>query len=414
MNFFDLLVGFGRGNGPGTSIRYGVFDPGKDASVEPDNLTVLYTCVKILSENFSRVPLLVKDGKERVVPHKVSDLWNSRPNDWMNPQTLRSTSEWERNIVGNSFMEITKNGLTYIPAQEVTDYEISKGKLRYKLSAVSNPRLKDTRAFREIDANKVLHFRGVSNDGILGLSPLSAAFSTHQLMQNATRTVSSFYKNNAMTTHAIERTIPAGGKYEQVIADKKMFAKEYAGTDNAGGTIHLGLGEKIIPLAVKFADQELIQTLEFTRDTITSLYQIPNWMLSANDSQQNVEQQTSTFVSGAMANIANIYASEIAFKMLSRDEIQKGHKIVFDLDALKEVTFGDKVSALTNAVNNGLMTPDQANKRLGFEGVPGEFGQYHFTQAQYIPLERYDEFNQLLKDSPIVNKALTDNRNKDE
>ncbi|WP_025006783.1 phage portal protein [Marinilabilia salmonicolor] len=217
-----------------------------------------------------------------------------------------------------------------------------------------------------------------------------------------------------MSTHAVERTIPAGGSYQNVVADRKLFQEQNAGTDNAGNTIHLGLGEKIVPLAVKFADAELIKTLEFTRDTITSLYQVPNWMLSANDSQQNVEQQTSVFVSGTMANIANIYSNEIAFKMLSKEEIQKGYTIEFDLDSLKEVTFGDKVTALKDAVNNGLMTPDQANKKLGFEGVPGEFGGYHFTQAQMIPLERYSEFNQLLKDSPNVDKSLTDNRYKNE
>ncbi|WP_025006782.1 phage portal protein [Marinilabilia salmonicolor] len=193
MNFFDLLAGFGGGS-PGTKIRYGVFSNKEDAAVEPDNLTVLYTCVKILSENFSRAPILVKDGNGKVVPHKVSDLWNNKPNDWMNPQTLRSTSEWERNIFGNSFMEITPNGLVYLPAQELSDYEIQGGRLKYKLTPISNPRNRDLRVSREIEAKNLLHFRGVSNNGVFGLSPLSAAYSTHQLMQNATRTVSSFYK----------------------------------------------------------------------------------------------------------------------------------------------------------------------------------------------------------------------------
>lgn len=412
MNFFDFLAGLG--GSPGTNIRYGVFDSKENAPVEPDNLTVLYTCVKILSENFSRVPIVVKDETGKVISHRASDLWNHCPNNWMNPQTMRATSEWDRNIFGNSFLEITNNGLVYLPAKEISNYEIQNGKLKYMLTPISNPRIKDHRVSRDIDAKNLLHFRGVSSNGIFGLSPLSAAYSTHQLMQNATQTVSSFYKNNAMSTHAIERTIPAGGSYQNVIADRKLFQDQNAGTENAGNAIHLGLGEKIVPLAVKFADAELIKTLEFTRDTITSLYQVPNWMLSANDSTQDVEQQTSVFVSGTMANIANIYTNEIAFKMLSKEEVQKGYTIEFDLDVLKEVTFGDKVSALKDAVNNGLMTPNQANKKLGFEGVPGEFGGYHFTQAQMIPLERYSEFNQLLKDSPNVEKSLTDNQYKNE
>lgn len=410
MNLFDFLVGFtGGGRGGGRIVRYGIFG-GKDADAEPDNLTVLYTCVKILSDNFSRVPIMVKDGNGRVVVHKASEFWNQQPNGWLNPQTMRSTAEWDRNIYGNSFLEISPNGLEPVLAEEVSDFIRTRNTMKYKLMPVSDPRVRYQRRSREITSNKMLHFRGVSSDGVFGLSPLSAAHATHQLMQNATVTVSNFYKNNAMSTHAIERDVPTGGTYQQVVADRKLFKEENAGVENAGGTIHLPLGEKIVPLAVKFADAELIKTMEFTRDTITSLYQIPNWMLSSNDTNQKVEEQTSAFVSGTMANIANIYANEIAFKMLSKDEKRKGFKVEFDLDVLKEVTFGDKVKALKEAVNNTLMTPDQANKKLGFEGVPGEFGQYHFTQAQYIPIEKYNEYSQLLKDSPSVSKAKSDKR----
>jgi hypothetical protein len=95
--------------------------------------------------------------------------------------------------------------------------------------------------------------------------------------------------------------------------------------------------------------------------------------------------------------------------MLTPAERRKGIHVEFDLDVLLEATFTGKINAFKTAVTNGLMTPDQANRRLGFEGIDAEFGKYHYTQAQYIPLERYTEFSQLKKDSPVVDKALSDN-----
>lgn len=407
MNIWDLFVSLRGLSGTGTHVRYGI--DGADTPVNADNTTVLYTCIKILSDYFSRVPVMVKDANGKTIPHRISDLWNYAPSNWMNPQTARSTSEWDRNAYGNSFFEVRGNKLEYIPAREVVNYYIDNSGLTYEIQPIGDVNDRRRTRSRKVSARNLLHFRGVSADGVFGLSPLSAAFATHQLMQNATATVSAFYRNGAMQRYAIETTVPSGATYQQVVADRKQFADTYAGPEKAGGTIHLPLGEKITPLAVHFADAELIQTLEFTRDTITSVYQIPNWMLSNNDSQQNVEEQTAVFVGGAIANIANAYKHELEFKMLTPAERQKGVHVEFDLDVLLEATFTGKINAFKTAVNNGLMTPDQANRRLGFEGVDTEFGKYHFTQAQYIPLERYNEFSQLKKDSPVVDKALSDN-----
>jgi HK97 family phage portal protein len=317
MLFFDLLNGLPTSKGTTYGHTQTVLN-GLNANYEAENITVLYTCVKILADNFARIPIVVKDGDGKVVKdHWISKLFNQKPNNYTNPQTLKSTSEWERNIYGNSFFIIHNDSLERIPASDVIDWKIENNELYYEVSQSQDVRIKDKRNKRFYNSKDILHFKGVSGDGIIGLSPLSAAHGTYQLMSNANRTINNFYKNGAMATMAIERTLPSGAKYENIMADKKLFKDEHTGVSNAGKEIRLSLGEKITPLTVKFADAELIQTMEFSRDTITSLYQIPNYMLSSNDSAQNIEQQTRTFVNNAMANSSNIYSDELAFKMLS-------------------------------------------------------------------------------------------------
>ncbi len=415
MNFFDFLVGGYSGRGAmGAALRYTTLKQATDAEVKEDNLTVLYTCVKILADNFSRVPVVVKDKDGTIIPHKITDLWNLQPSAWMNPQTARSVSEWDRNTHGNTFYFIKNNSLEYIPAAEISDWRMTTaGGIEYKTSRILSPQFQNRPLLPEwIPGNKILHFRGITSDGVFALSPISAAFATHQMMQNATRTVSAFYKNNAMSPHAIETTIPTGATYQNVLADRLQFKKTTAGIEKAGNAIRLPLGEKITPLAVKFVDQELIKTLQFTRDTISSLYQIPNWMLSENDTTQDIEQQSAAFVSSTLAAIGNVYKHEIEFKLLTLEERKKGIHVEFDFDTLKEVTFGDKVVALGTAIDKGLISPNQAAQKLGFPKIPGKFGDMRFVQMQMIPLELYDVYqkNLVQKDDP-AGKSLNDNNN---
>lgn len=411
MNLFDIInFGFtGRGSASGGVVRMGLTPDGTNAGTEPDSLTVLYTCIKILADNFSRLPLQILDKNGTPVDHNLTDLFNTAPNGYQNGQVLKGLSEWDRGVYGNSFFVLDKGALIHLPSQEIKDAKVEGRALKYQYQPLGTNQIKTDIEPGWIEADKVFHFRGVSGDGVFGLSPLSAAHSTYQLMQNANKAVTAFYRNDAMATHAIESAL-ANGDPKALLAARKMFQQEHAGVENAGKHIRLNVGEKIVPLSVKFHDAELIATMEYSRDTITSMYGIPNYMLSANDSTQNVEQQTRAFVSVCMANIANIYEAEINRKGLTQEERKSGLHAKFNLDVLVEVTFGDKVNALKEAVGNFLMSPNEAIKRLtGGPKISGKYGDYHFGQAQMIPLEEFEKSNPLVKETTHPSKQLNSN-----
>jgi len=410
MNFFQLKYGlFGLSNKIiNAPLQY---IDGKDENFETENLTTLITCIKILSDNFSRIPFLVKDKNGIIIEnHKISNLWNIKPNEYTNAQSIRSNSEWKRNTHGNSFFIIHDNWIEEINPEEVYDWRLNGNKLEYEYLPIHSINIKHTRKHRYINSKDILHFKNVGGDGVLGLSPLTAAHASHQIMANANRAMNNFYKNNAITPLAIERNFPVGGSFKDLEADKVLFQSQYQGVQNAFKPLHLGLGEKAVPLSVKFADAELIKTMEFARDTITSLYNIPNWMLSSNDSNQNVEQQSLIFVNNTMANICNIYSNELEFKLLTDEEKRKGYKVVADLDQLVDLTFAEKVNTIGSAVSKGVMTPNEGIKRIGGVPINGGWGDKHLTQAQYLILEDAGMFNPLLKDSPMIDKQLGDKK----
>ncbi|MBK3516702.1 phage portal protein [Carboxylicivirga marina] len=411
MNFLDIVNGF---VGIPTIVRQGVFNPDAIHSVreEPENGATVYTCCKILSDNFSRLPVVVKKDGEVQKGHKISKLFNGKPNSFMNRQQILALAEWERNTFGNSFIEILDNGkLMPIDAGRIINYEVDKnGELKYEIMTAADPRLKSDHFIKSrwIKSSKMLHFKHTGF--IMGLSPISAAAADLKLLQNASDTVNSFYRNRAIIPLALESTVADPKQYALVEDERKQFDTKYQGALKSGKTAVLPVNSKLTPLAVHFADAELIGTMKFSRDEICTMFSIPNFLVNEMDSKQKIEDVMLLLKQTTLAPIANIYAQEIAFKMLSDSEIEQGYTVEFDFDNLLEVDFESKVNAYSKATTTGLMSPNQVIKKFGGTPIKEAWGEMHFMQAQYIPLEQYEKYNQLLKDSPNVSKAKKDNK----
>ncbi|WP_430811274.1 MULTISPECIES: phage portal protein [unclassified Carboxylicivirga] len=411
MNFLDIINGF---VGIPTIVRQGVFNPDAIHSVreEPENGAAVYTCCKILSDNFSRLPVVVKHNGEVVSDHKISKLFNGKPSSFINRQQLLALAEWERNTYGNSFVEILDSGkLMPIDAGRIINYEVTPaGNLRYEVMTAADPRLKSDHFIRSrwIESKDMLHFKHTGF--IMGLSPISAAAANLKLLQNASDTVNSFYRNRAVIPQALESTVSDPKQYAMLKDDRDNFESKYQGALKSGKTAVLPVNSKLLPLAVHFADAELIGTMKFSRDEICTMFSIPNFLVNEMDSKQKIEDVMLLLKQTTLAPIANIYAQEIAFKMLTDEELAQGYTVEFDFDNLLEVDFQSKVNAYSKATTTGLMSPNQVIKRFGGKPIKEAWGDMHFMQAQYIPLEQYEKYNKLLKDSPNVDKQLKDNK----
>lgn len=377
-----------------------------------ENKTHVFNCISIISNNFSKLKINIKKDNKIVKNHPLNYKLNHRLNNFQNKQTIISTVEAQRNEYGNSFIWMkNKNDWRIVPPELVQDWEVKNGELIYKINGTTDIQYKDT--FPSIIKGKdMLHFKHVSKNGIIGMSPLSAANASIEMLNNASSTISNFYKNGAMTNLSMESSLSTNDDTNKLMyQDRKNWKSKNTGVSNAGEIIQVPFGHKLTPLHVKFVDMELINTIKFSRDAICSLYQIPNSFLNEQDSTKDIEQDTLTFKSMCISPISNIYENELMFKLLTEKEIREGYSIEFDLDSLIEVDTASKISVYKDAVIHGMLTPAQASNKLGFENE-SEHANKHYVQAQMIPLEDYEKYNQLLKDD-VSGKGLKDNKLKD-
>ena len=73
-------------------------------------------------------------------------------------------------------------------------------------------------------------------------------------------------------------------------------------------------------------------------------------------------------------------------KLLTPAERLK-YSIKFDYKNLLTTNTKDTVDYLAKEVNNGLLTLNEARKKLGMEDI-GEVGDYHFVQSNLMPLTK--------------------------
>jgi len=402
---YEMLGGRGTTS---TSVRYGVDGrPSGDSlkNADPQNMTTVYTCTKILSNSLSMLPLEVLKNTKADKDNPLYGRLKFRLSKYYTNQTLWSTVEYHRNTAGNGFIDIRKNNWEIIHPNVVTDYKYENGELWYKLTWACDPqftkRLGETRSEEWVVSADILHFKGVSVDGVMGLPPVSAAMHNMNLLNKATATITSFYDNRAMPPFSLESTVQTSGAARAAKNSKGDFVEQYIGTGNYGKPIQLPPNTKLTPLQIQFQDAQLIETMKFSQAEIYKMYGIPSFMQSSpSEVQMDIEQQSLNFRLFAILPITTIYETELRFKLFSVENLVKGADVMFNTDVMIDMDIVAKANAFSKYIQNGLMSPNEAALRVGTEPIKDAIGDSKFLQAQMIPLDQYSLYNPLLKDDP--------------
>lgn len=378
----------------------------------PEQISTVFTCFDRLSSAVSRMPISIyadnQMGRMEMKQHRLYWLLRYQPNPSQNAQQFWSTVELHYNKFGNTLVHVHKDSLTAFPVrfeiihpERLESIDIAGGEItRYRIKQA------DGRMSTDVQAGDILHFRGISEDGFIGLSTLGALVKQMNINERATSHIDNFHKNNGIQTSALETDLPGtlSGPAQLALKESRdAFMASNGGPVNSGKLMMLPAFTKIVKLSQSFADAQLIETLRFTREEIAAAFGIPLFMIDGSAEKLDIEQLTLLFRTNTIGPKVAMYVAELTSKLLTRDEIlTKGFKIEFDTSVIIEMDYSKKVTTIKEQVVNGLMTPDEAAVKLGNKTIPGEFGKYHYMQAQYIPLEKFTEYNTLMKVDPTL------------
>jgi HK97 family phage portal protein len=359
---------------------------------ESEKISAVYTCISILADTVSKLPISIKNY-DGIVKDDLYKVLNYKPNSMQNRQVFYSTIVSHLYFAGNCYVKINRNNvgevanLQILPINYFDKIKEVKGKLWYYNSKLD-------KVYRGED---LLHFKLLSKDGITGLSPIQALKLELNLNEKSKKTVDSFYSKNAQSTKVLE-FVGNSGSNKKIDEAIEAFENKYAGYDNSGNAIVIPPSFNLKELKLSVEDAKFLQTAEFSEKSVAALFKVPVFMLGHSDSNYSTfEQQLLAFHNNTISSILSIITTELEFKLLSDAQIIQEYQIEFDTEKLAGVTLADKISYYKTLRDIGVLTPNQVAKKLGYEEVDNKYMNMHTMQSQYIFIEDYENSIALMK-----------------
>lgn len=358
---------------------------------EVDKINTVYTCIKILSENISRLDINLKHNvsgiKTNYKQHPYYYLLKYQPNTYQSIETFLQILTTQLYLKGNAFVWKIKEkgrvvGLEIIETGYITDAIVNKGKLWYYAKS-------DDKFY---PADSLLHFKlPVNKNGYFATNPIEALRLNINIGFKSETTVDNLYTNNAQSPLVLETTADQSNK--KIDEALEIFKKKYSGFKNAGNIIVPPPLTTLKELKISVEDAKFLQSSVHSEQTIASAFGVPVSMLGHSDNKfANFQESALNFKQNTMSALMNIFLSELNFKLLEPAERMNDVEFDFDAEQLIDTNLIEKANVHKILKDAGAMSVNEMARKWNLEGVKNEYGDMHYMQSQYIPLEKYEQY----------------------
>lgn len=261
--------------------------------------TAVWACVRILAESVASLPLIVyrrlpDGGKERAVNHPLYTLLHDLPNAENTSVEIREMLQAHLALWGNAYCEKEFDRAGRLIAlwplrPDLVTVKRESGVLVYDVHLPSG-------GTQRLMAERVMHIRGLTHDGMVGYSPIRQAREAIALGLATQQFGSAFFGNGARPGGVLE--------YPGVLSDKartnllESWDAMYKGVNNAQRVAILEEGMKYSAIGIPPEDAQFLETRKFQVTEIARIFRIPPHMLADLDRAtfSNIEHQSLEFV----------------------------------------------------------------------------------------------------------------------
>ncbi len=362
---------------------------GKNALKE----ATVYACIRILADAVGKLPVKVYQDNS-VADHYLVPLLKTRPNPWMSARDFFKCLEVQRNIHGNAYawLDIETRGpnagkVTGIYPLDGTKVEIivddvgllpGKGKMWYVYT--------DNRGTRyRIDPDEMLHIKGLTFDGILGMTPLEQLKSTIENAGAANQFLNNSFKSGMQTKGLIYYAGDLSPAAEKIFREK--FEQMSSGLKNANRVSLLPIGYQFQPLSLKLTDAQFLENTQLTIKQIAAAFGVKNHQLNDLDraTHTNIAEQQREFYIDTLMDILTGYEQELTYKVFTQKELDSGYYIKFNVNAILRADPKTRYVGYRSAIQSGFMTPNEVRALEELEPLPG--GDQLLLNGNMVPIE---------------------------
>lgn len=263
-----------------------------------------YACNRVIAEAVAQLPLFTYEriqprGRERAISHPTYRLLAEEPNPWMTSFQLRETAQGHLGFRGNFFAEIERaprsgepKALWPLRPDKMGKPEVSlAGTLMYPYT------LPDGQPIM-LPQNRVLHIRGLSDDGMWGYSPITLHREAFGHAIAAQEYGARFFGQGARPGGVLQ----AKGKLTKDGASrmKESWEAAHSGLSMSQRVAVLEEGVEWKAVGMTNEDAQFLETRQFSVAEIARIFRVPPHMIGDVERSTSwgtgIEQQTIGFV----------------------------------------------------------------------------------------------------------------------
>jgi HK97 family phage portal protein len=227
---------------------------------------------------------------------------------------------------------------------------------------------------------------------LVGVSPLFAAGLAASEGLRIQTNAATFFGNSSQPGGIL--TAP-GAISDETAQRLKDYWKENFTGENSGNVAVVGDGLKFEAMRANAVDSQMIEQLKWTAEVVCSCFRVPGYKVGVGPmpSTTNVESLDQQYYSQCL----QILIEEFELCMdegLGLDVSIAGKRmgVELDLDGLLRMDTQTMISTLADGVNRGIMTPNEARRKINARPLTG--GDTIYLQQQQYSIEALHERDQ--------------------
>ncbi len=352
-----------------------------NSGVQVDELRALqtsavYACVKILAETVASLPLhLFKKGKggksEMAEQHPLFSCLYEMPNDEMTSFEFREMMMTSLLLWGNAYArKIRKNGhvteLWYLKPQLMTvERDTQTGRIKYTYSDDI------TNQTYEYKPEQIFHIKGLSLDGVTGLSPISQAREAVGLSLATEEYGAKFFGNGARPGGVLEHP----GILKDPEKLRESWNKVYQGTRNSHKVAVLEEGMKYHTIGIAPEDAQFLETRKYQVNEICRIFRVPPHLVGDLERAtfSNIEHQSIEFVQHTIRPWLVRWEQAISRSLLDEKE-RLLYFSRFNVDGLMRGDYKSRMEGYAIGRQNGWLSANDIRHLEDLPPIPKEQG----------------------------------------
>lgn len=353
---FEILVG--SASASGASVN----------AITAMGVPAVTACVGLLADMVALLPLRLYRRTERgdieITDHSAAQVI-ARPGDLHTSYECRQLTQTGIGLGGNGYIRIHRDAsgepgeLEWISPIDVVPQRLSGQRfVTYRVAGES----------RLLTRYDIIHVRGLSRDGVMGISPITAMRESIGTTIAQREAAGSTMRHGSRFNGVLEA--PAALRKEQVEDLRREWAARHSGSANSGKTPVLWGAQFKAVSGMSAADAQFVESRVFELREIARWYRIPPVLIGDTQASTSfgagIEQQNLGFLAYSLNPWLVNWEQSVDYSLLTTEDLRGGLHFQFDREELAAVSLQAKAAFISALRTTGIFSPNDGREWLGY------------------------------------------------